>query len=210
MVDFRPIEIAENDQFLGLQGCLPTSLYSADAFEVPNGTSLAYYGGLTEAGIAIRPRFNPYASTTQSQNLRVINSTINPTYKAKNDTLELNTDYDVAPALTLTSQTGYNQDFLWSTEDYNRFNTAPGVFQFCPGGCALASEGVITLDPLAGTGNIPADSAVFCDPQLGCSDRLVAEDLSDEHAWQLSQEFRVASKFQRSFKLQHRWQLSSL
>ena len=36
---------------------------------------------------------------------------------------------------------------------------------------------------------------VFCDPQLGCSDRLVAEDLSDEHAWQLSQEFRLASNF---------------
>ena len=32
------------------------------------------------------------------------------------------------PALTFTSQTGYNQDFLWSTEDYNRFNGAPDVF----------------------------------------------------------------------------------
>ena len=29
--------------------------------------------------------FDPYASTTQSRNLRVIESTINPTYKAKND-----------------------------------------------------------------------------------------------------------------------------
>src|SRR6185437_2063097 len=36
---------------------------------------------------------------------------------------------------------------------------------------------------------------VFCDPQLGCSSRIVAEDLSDEHAWQLSQEFRLASNF---------------
>src|SRR6185437_15025204 len=33
------------------------------------------------------------------------------------------------------------------------------------------------------------------DPQLGCSDRLVAEDLSEEHAWQFSQEFRMASNF---------------
>ena len=31
------------------------------------------------------------------------------------------------PALTLTSQTGYNKDFLYSTEDYNRFNTAPDL-----------------------------------------------------------------------------------
>ena len=72
--------------------------------------------------------FDPYASTTQSTNLRVIESTLNPHYKAKNDTLELNADYTVTPALTFTSQTGYNQDFLWSTEDYNRFNTRPGAF----------------------------------------------------------------------------------
>src|SRR6185312_12782996 len=30
---------------------------------------------------------------------------------------------------------------------------------------------------------------------LGCSDRLVAQDLSTEHAWQLSQEFRLASHY---------------
>ena len=41
--------------------------------------------------------------------------------------------------------------------------------------------------------------AYFCDPQLGCSDRLVAQDLSDEHAWQLSQEFRLASNFSGPF-----------
>ncbi len=35
----------------------------------------------------------------------------------------------------------------------------------------------------------------FCDPQLGCSNRLVAEDLVEEHAWQLNQEFRLASSF---------------
>ncbi len=35
----------------------------------------------------------------------------------------------------------------------------------------------------------------FCDPQLGCANRLVAQDLSTEHAWQLSQEFRLASNF---------------
>ena len=42
---------------------------------------------------------------------------------------------------------------------------------------------------------MPSNSVIFCDPQLGCSDRLVAEDLSDEHAWQLSQELRLSSNF---------------
>ena len=30
--------------------------------------------------------------------------------------------------LSFASQTGYGQDFLSSTEDYNRFNTSPGIF----------------------------------------------------------------------------------
>ena len=173
------------------QGCLPTSLYSADAFEVPNGFSLPYYSGLTTAGAPVRDFFDVYASTTQSQNLRVIESSINPVYKAKNDTVELNTDYQVSPALTFTSQTGFNQDFLWSTEDYNRFNSAPGVFVYSSGN----NDGRIIPDPAAGTNGIPDNSGIFCDPQLGCSDRLVAQDLSDEHAWQLSQEFRLSSNF---------------
>ena len=175
------------------QGCLPASLYSKDSFEVPNGYSLPYYSGLTGADLPIRVGFNPYASTVQSTNLRDIQASINPIYKAKNDTLELNVDYSVAPALNFISQTGYNQDFLWSTEDYNRFDTAPGIFVY---GNRDAIQGTAILpDPAAGKNGVPADAGIFCDPQLGCSDRLVAQDLSDEHAWQLSQEFRLASSF---------------
>ncbi len=195
------------------QGCLPSSLYSSDAFEVPNGLSLPYYNSLIDVNTPVRAQdcceFDPYASTTQSRNLRVIETTLNPQYKAKNDTVELNADYNVTPALTATSQTGFNQDFLWSTEDYNRFNTAPGAFVYCPpsqGYCPnydiavnANSLGQLTLDPAAGKNGIPSDSGVFCDPQLGCSDRLVAQDLSDEHAWQFAQEFRLASHFSGPF-----------
>jgi iron complex outermembrane recepter protein len=183
----------DGGQFLS-QGCLPASLYSPEAFEVPNGYSLAYYTGVVAAGnVPARPGFDVYSETVQSRNLRDIQSSINPIYKAKNDTLELNADYQISPDLTFTSQTGYNQDFLWSTEDYNRFNSAPGVF--LTGGGAYTQYNLVTPDPQAGQNGIPADSAVFCDPQLGCSDRLVAQDLSDEHAWQLSQELRLASNF---------------
>ncbi len=215
------------------QGCLPSSLYSSDAFEVPNGLTLPYYNSLTDVFVPTRATdssdFDPYASTTQSRNLRVIETTLNPQYKAKNDTVELNADYKVTPALTFTSQTGFNNDFLWSTEDYNRFNTAPGAFVYCNpnpaiyctayGGRNFNSLGQLTLDPngLGGCGQVgctnglPVNAVctdstggctpdgVFCDPQLGCSDRLVAEDLSDEHAWQLSQEFRLASNFSGPF-----------
>jgi iron complex outermembrane receptor protein len=175
------------------QGCEDTSLYSPNAFEVPNGYTLSYYAPLYAAGVPTQSNFNVYGTTTQSTNLRDIQSTINPTYKTKNDTLELNTDWQINRTLTLVSQTGYNRDFLWSTEDYNRFDSAPGAFVCCGNGL---EPGLILPDPnpLA-----PGRSGIFCDPQLGCSDRLVAEDLSEEHAWQFSQEFRLASNFDGPF-----------
>ena len=95
--------------------------------------------------------------------------------------IELNADYEVTPELTLTSQSGYNQDQLRSTEDFNRFNTAPGLFGTLAGPNSLTPGGI------------------YCDPQVGCSDRMVAEDLSQEHAWQFSQEFRLASHFKGPF-----------
>src|SRR6185437_3467194 len=129
---------------------------------------------------------NPYASATQSSNLREIETQIDPRYRAKNDTVELSADYEISPELTFSSQTGYNEDFLWSTEDYNRFNTAPGIFRYID-----SSKPYLTT--------LVRPDGVFCDPQLGCSNRLVAQDISSEHAWQLSQEFRLASHFAGPF-----------
>jgi len=202
------------------QGCLTTSLYSADAFEVPNGYSLPYVVAGYAATSADRnggldATVDPYASAVQSRNLRSIETQIDPRYTAKNDTLELNTDYNITPALTFTSQTGYNNDALWSTEDYNRFNTSPDIFT--PFTCSNINtcDSVRTFSLILPDGNYrcfngdlsiggPQDcnasgavrpTGYYCDPQLGCSSRLVAEDLSSERAWQLSQEFRLASSF---------------
>ncbi|HEV2562225.1 MAG TPA: TonB-dependent receptor [Rhizomicrobium sp.] len=173
------------------QGCLPSSLYSKEAFQVPNGFSLPYYSGFVSDDPFVRANFDPYSGTTQSTNLRDIQSSIPSIYKAKNDVVEFNADYKILPALTFTSQTGYNQDFLWSTEDYNRFETARGIFIDWEG----VKRGISSPDPNAGKNGIPDDAGVFCDPQLGCQDRLVVQDLNSERAWQLSQEFRLASQF---------------
>jgi len=159
------------------QGCLPGSLYGPAAFGTPNAAANPFVGALEYLG----PGFidygaDPYASVVQPKSLRVIDSLLNPSYRAKNDTVELNTDYHITGALTLTSQTGYNKDFLYSTEDYDRFNSAAGIF----------------LDQ--GVGQVGQDGE-FCDPQLGCSNRLVGEDIAQEHAWQFSQELRLASDF---------------
>jgi len=176
-----------NLAYLTNQGCVPDSLYSPDSFGVPNGYALPYYGATSGYGNAVFYQMNPYASATQSMNLREIQSSLNPAYRVKNDTVMLNTDYAVTPALTFTSQTGFNNDFLWSTEDFNRFNTKPGVFDTT----ATTSGGrtIVTAGVLSPTG-------VFCDPQLGCSDKLVLEDLVKANSWQFNQEFRLASKFE--------------
>ena len=64
------------------QGCEETSLYSPQAFEVPYGFSLPYAVALGIVGFA-NEDINPYASATQSQYLRVIESTINPRYQGQ-------------------------------------------------------------------------------------------------------------------------------
>src|SRR6185312_5191954 len=163
--------------------------------------------------------FDPYANTTQSTNLRVIETALNPIYKAKNDTVELNADYNLSPEPTFTSQTGFNSDFLWSTEDYNRFNTRSGVFEangklnstspldpnngVCTqiyGSCTAFYQPCTGASVGGGSQEaVCMGVGTFCDPQLGCSDRLVAQDLSTERAWQLSQEFRFASHYSGPF-----------
>jgi len=170
------------------QGCKAGGLYDKGdpsagdygSFGVPDGKSLNYIKAGKLSGY-IDGLIDPYAQAFQSTNLRDIESTVNPHYEAKNDTFELNADYSVTPALTFTSQTGFNRDFLWSTEDYNRFSSSPGLF--IPQTNTPRKASIVSAD------------GVFCDPQVGCSDRLTAIDLSDEHAWQLSQEFRLASNF---------------
>ena len=177
------------------QGCLPASFYSKDAFETPNGQVLPFVelgefllNANSTAGNGselLLKNVDPYASQNQSTNLRVIQSLLKPSYRAKNDTVEFNADYAVTPDLTLTSQTGYNKDFLYSTEDFNRFDTTSGIFS-----PDIISHGA--TEPLTPGG-------VYCDPQLGCSSSMVAQDLSDETAWQASQEVRLASHFSGPF-----------
>ncbi|HSZ74436.1 MAG TPA: TonB-dependent receptor, partial [Rhizomicrobium sp.] len=154
------------------QGCLPGSLYAPSSYQAPNAGAIPFIA-VNEYVFGLMPQgFDPYGGIKQSQDLRVIGSAIMPSYRAKNDTVEFNAGYTVTPSLLLTSQTGYNKDFLYSTEDYNRFDTVPGAF--------LSSDWGDTTGPT-------------CDPQLGCSDRMLAEDVSQEHAEQFYQEVRLGS-----------------
>jgi len=171
------------------QGCEEVSLYSDEAFQMPNGYALPYYTGLSYNGLVTG--INPYRDTEQSRDLRMIQSQIDPVYKAKSDIVMLNADYEFAPGLTLTSQTAFNHDFLYASQDYNRFASAPGVF--------LPNRGGKLTSGAREDGTLTDANGVFCDPQLGCSDRLLAQDLVQQNSWQAGQEFRLASKFDGPF-----------
>jgi outer membrane receptor protein involved in Fe transport len=184
------------------QGCLPTSFYSADAYQTPNGQANPLVAAdefsfsLDLAAHHLLNQVDPYASVSQPRDLRTIQSELTPSYRAKNDTYELNADYDVTPELKLTSQTGYNQDSLGSTEDFNRFNTAPGLFS---SNFQMASIEEFLAHPTDFNHPPVAINGIYCDPQLGCSDKMVGEDLSREHAWQFNQEIRLASNYTGPF-----------
>ena len=160
------------------QGCRSTSLYAPSAYQTPNASAVPFIAALYAFTQYIAPNADPYAGVTQSPNLRIVDSAIDPKYTAKNDTYEFNIDFNVTPDLTLTTQTAYNQDHLYSTEDFNRYNTAPGFFVDVGGNTLVGQDGQ------------------YCDPQLGCSDRLVGQDVSREHAHQFYQEARLASNYQ--------------
>ena len=171
------------------QSCERVSLYSPEAFQTPNGNALPYFTPLTAIGLPLRAGVgatDPYVSEVQSRDLRVIESTVEPEYWAKADIAQLQIAIDLTDALTLTSETAYAVDRQFSLQDFNRFTTRTGVFEQ---NAESDSESYIITD----------ENGVFCDPQLGCSDRLLLVDLSTSDSRQFSQEFRLGSDFDGPF-----------
>ncbi len=181
-------------------GCKAGSLYDDAAFGTPNGLALPFVfavGALPTIAFAVANDADgnritiidwedPYGGMTQSRELRTISSLIDPIYRAKADILELNVEFDIGDSITLYSQTVYNEDDVYSTQDYNRFNTFPifedtSSWQIHPG---------VGLDY-----SRLAPGGIFCDPQLGCSSSMVAQDISQAKSKQYGQEFRLQSNF---------------
>ncbi|MGB3318573.1 MAG: TonB-dependent receptor [Sphingopyxis granuli] len=188
------------------QGCLPGSLYDDNAYGVPNGDSLVYLGlpasisigrkapapgsVLPGATVYITNIANPFAGLTQTRNLREISTSYDPVFRAKNDVLQLNIEYNPIDNLTLVSQSAYARDRFFSTQDYNRFATG-AIFNDSTQPLVDALRRPIDTTTYPG----PTPGGVYCDPQLGCSDRMVSADLSRSRNRQYSQEFRLQSSF---------------
>jgi outer membrane receptor protein involved in Fe transport len=201
-------QIFPNDRAFMSQGCVDGSLYDDGAFGVPNGASLPFVlAAASPAGIVgfntdadgnpisvaslIPFGVDPYAGVTQSHDLRRIATSYDPEFRAKNDVVQFNFDVAIGDHLNFISQTLYTRDQYRSTQDYGRFQSNP-VFTDTNSVVQFGLTGIEPAFPLAPNG-------VYCDPQLGCSDRLLLADLVKSKSRQWSQEFRLQSSFDGPF-----------
>jgi iron complex outermembrane receptor protein len=179
------------------QGCKPGSLYDPMAFGTPNGlvfpvplamrafASLAPPHVKNGFGETVLLEGDYYGNRRQSTNMREFESVRDPIYRAKADLVELNFDFDVSDDLTFTSQTLYNEDMVYSSQDYSRFKSLP-FFQDTSGW----DDGSTQYDY-----SRLAPGGVFCDPQIGCSNTVAGVDLSQAKGTQFAQEIRLQSDF---------------
>ncbi len=157
-----------------------------------------------------------YRGLNQSRDLRTISSQLEPKYQADSDIFELAFDFQFSEDLVFSSQTVYARDSYWATQDYNRFaafpiwedsTTACFVTRGGPSGAAGAagppdcSSGAVFADGFYTNltprpeGSPLGTPGVLCDPQLGCSDTLLVQDLSRAESKQFNQEIRLLSSF---------------
>ncbi|WP_295224923.1 TonB-dependent receptor [uncultured Brevundimonas sp.] len=182
------------------QGCLPGSLYSDAAYGAPNGGSFGPvrllgtgpnlgFGPNFELISLIPLGFDPYEGVVQSRDLREIATSYDPVFRAKNDVVQVNLEFDLSDSLTLYSQTAYAKDDYYASQDYARYVSNPAfvdsnnVFDF------LGNPAPSTATP----------GGIYTDPQLGPSDRILAVDISQSDNRQWYQEIRLQSKGQGSF-----------
>jgi len=183
------------------QGCLPGSLYDDAAYGAPNGNALSYY--LAAAGISlgidpvtrtqsvpmIKPG-DPFREVVQSRNLREIATSYDPVFRAKNDLFQFNMEFEPSDGLKLVSQTAYARDRYYSSQDYNRFVSSK-VFNDSSQPLNDVFNRPINTNQYPG----PTPGGIFCDFQVGCSDRLLSVDISRSRNRQWSQELRLQSDF---------------
>lgn len=215
------VAVPESQQGRLSQGCLPGSLYDDAAYGTPNASGFAavlagnsgyvnmgYIPGTYTISPGLKPG-DPFANAVQSRNLREIATSIDPVFRAKNDMFQANLEFDVTDAVKFVSQTAYARDRYFSTQDYNRYASAP-IFNDTLGLVDGPPQIIIPMPPplpplVFGEEPQPIDQTyaapggIFCDPQLGCSDRILSMDLSRSRSRQWSQEFRLQSDFDGAF-----------
>lgn len=192
--------VPENLRARMSQGCLPGSLYDDAAYGVPPalvntglifGQTGATIGNIPDpnfgvTGVPLIRSGELFEDVIQSRDPRRIATATDPTFRAKNDVVQLNMELNLGEHLSLVSQTAFGRDKWYSSQDYNRFLSGP-IFN--------DSRGLLDIfgQPYADDGLTPG--GIYVDPQLGASDRLLAVDINRTNSRQWNQEVRLQSSF---------------
>jgi len=181
------------------QGCMASSIFEEAAYGTPNGGAFShlFMGALMTYGVVdptvydLVPAFkyttDPYAGMVQSRDLREIATSYDPKFRAKNDFIQLNLEFDVSSGLKFYSQTAYAKDSYYSTQDYSRY-ISNDVFSDSTAVYYQFFGDVVAPSPAAPGG-------VYTDPQLGAHSTLVSVDVSSSENSQFTQEFRIQSSW---------------
>ncbi len=152
------------------QGCLPSSVYADNVYGSTN--SLATFSGIVGRLGGLQP-VDSFAGKQVSRNLRETELVGRPIYRPRVDLYQLNLEWSPTDALKATSLTSYNENELYTREDYT--GGYPSV--------------AFPNSPLAPTGTLT-------DTQFGTTDRLQAIYGATGHSTQWTQELRLQSNFE--------------
>lgn len=119
-----------------------------------------------------------FAGKRVPQDLRTIEAAFDPIYRADQEILSFNFEWDITDALTLTWLSSHNTQSVFSNEDYNKV-------------AAAAPFNAIPAPPF----NILFPGGVVNDPQLGASNQFRTYDISRSSSEQTTSELRLQSSF---------------
>lgn len=185
ITSFAGIPLDFADQVYTSQGCVEAPL--SDSYEMTNSIS-TLTGGL---GIAVGLLSGDVYTGEFNRNLRQISAATDPNYQAEQDLYILNLEFDISDSLQLTSLTSYNESFVASVEDANKFSTdiTFNDLTAVPDGFSLQTDIYKAVFP----------GGVVSDPQLGPSNVFTTNDLSGGSSETFTQEIRLQSDFDGPF-----------
>lgn len=183
------------------QGCLESSLYDPGVSQGTINTQ-ATLGGLFASLTGLQTG-DALAGKVQDADIRNIESSQDPIYQSSTDIYELNLEWDLTDALTVTSLTSYTTFDLFTRQDYSRvvpdltFNATPNTCNFYATPCSNAALGGPVLAPAtyAFAYGTLFPGGVVDDPQVGVQNRFTTFDISSAYTKQWTQELRLQSNF---------------
>src|SRR3546814_11899041 len=114
---------------------------------------------------------------------------LDPFFRSKEVVVHVNMELVLVYDLILVPQSAYARDRYYSSQDYNRFVSAP-VFN---------DSAVLVQNPSGAPRPVtvpgPTPGGIFTDPQLGASDRILSADLSRSRNRQWTQALRLQSSY---------------